>query len=141
MAALPEARGRLSYPLGYWNGLGAVLALACVLLIAMAGTARSPLGRALATAAIPLPALAVFLTSSRGGALAGAVGLVLLFVLQPPAACRLVAAAAIGGVCTAILVLAALSRDLFIDGRTKRPASTPRPTRCSCSPWWWWPPR
>ena len=31
--ALPEARGRLSYPLGYWNGLGALLALGSALLL------------------------------------------------------------------------------------------------------------
>jgi O-antigen ligase len=114
---LPETRGRLSYPIGYWNALGALLALAAVLLVALAGLAQSVIGRALATAAIPLPALGVFLTSSRGGAVAGAVGLVILLLLSPRRV-RLVTAVALGGVGTAVLVVATLSRDLFTDGRT-----------------------
>ncbi len=117
VAALPETAGRLSYPLGYWNGLGATLALAAVLLIALAGTARSTLGRAAATAAIPMPALAVFLTSSRGASIALAVGLVLLFVFGRERL-RMAVATAIGGVVAGALVLASTARDLFIDGRT-----------------------
>ena len=39
LAALPE-RGRLSYPLGYWNAMGALLALAGVLLLWLAADAR-----------------------------------------------------------------------------------------------------
>ncbi len=117
LTVLPEARARLSYPLGYWNGLGAVLALGAVVLVALAGFARSVMGRALATAAIPLPAYGVFLTSSRGGAVAGAVGLVILLILSPRRV-RLVTAVAMGGLGTAILVVSSLSRDLFTDGRT-----------------------
>ena len=118
--ALPEARGRLSYPLGYWNGLGALLALGSVLLLAMAGLARTVQGRALATAAIPLPTLGVFLTSSRGGAVSGAVGLVLLFLLSPYRL-RLAVSGAIAGIGSAVLVEAAVTRDLFTDGRTGAP--------------------
>ena len=117
VSVLPEVRGRLSYPLGYWNALGAVLAFASVLLMGLAGLARSVVGRSLATAAIPLTTLGVFLTSSRGGAVAGAVGLVLLFALSKNRL-RLVAAAVIGGTGSVVLVLAAVSRDLFTDGRT-----------------------
>ncbi len=117
VSVLPEVRGRLSYPLGYWNALGAVLAFASVLLMGLAGLARSVVGRSLATAAIPLTTLGVFLTSSRGGAVAGAVGLVLLFALSKNRL-RLVAAAVIGGAGSVVLVLAAVSRDLFTDGRT-----------------------
>ena len=117
VAALPETAGRLSYPLGYWNGLGALLALGGVLLIALAGLARSRMGRAAATAAIPLPALAVFLTSSRGASIALAVGLVLLFAFgrnRP----QMAVATAIGAAAGGLLVLASVDRDLFIDGRT-----------------------
>ena len=117
VSALPEVRGRLSYPLGYWNALGAVLAFASVLLMGLAGLSRSVVGRSLATAAIPLTTLGVFLTSSRGGAVAGAVGLVVLFALSKNRL-RLVAAAVIGGAGSVVLVLAAVSRDLFTDGRT-----------------------
>ena len=115
-AELAATRGRLSYPLGYWNALGALLALTAVLLVALAGLSRSVIGRALATAAVPLPALGVFLTSSRGGAVAGAVGLVVLLVLSPRRV-RLVTAVILGGTGAAILVLAAMSRELFTDGR------------------------
>ena len=131
VSALPEAAGRLSYPLGYWNALGAMLALGAVLLIALAGTARSMLGRAAATAAIPMPALALFLTSSRGASIALAVGLVLLFVLGRERL-RMAVATAIGGVAAGALVLAATARDLFIDGAPAWRASTRRRTRCSC---------
>jgi hypothetical protein len=117
VTALPEVRGRLSYPLGYWNALGALLALASVLLMGLAGLSRTVLGRSFATAAVPLPTLGVFLTSSRGAALAGAVGLVILFALSGNRL-RLVVAGLIGGTGSGVLVLAAISRDLFTDGRT-----------------------
>ncbi len=116
-ADLAATRARLSYPLGYWNALGALLALGAVLLVALAGMARTVAGRTFATAAVPLPAFAVFLTSSRGGAVAGAVGFVILLLLSPNRV-RLVTAVTIGGVGTAVLVIASLSRDLFTDGRT-----------------------
>ena len=119
-ADLAATRGRLSYPLGYWNALGALLALGAVLLVALAGLARTVAGRTLATAAVPLPAFAVFLTSSRGGAVAGAVGFVVLLLLspQPRAAGDRGDPWAVTG--TAVLVLASLSRDLFTDGRIRR---------------------
>jgi hypothetical protein len=115
--ALPETRGRLSYPLGYWNGLGALMALTAVLLVAMAGIARTLLGRTLATAAIPLPSLALFLTSSRGAVIALAAGLAILFVIGLDRV-RMAAAVAIGGAGAGLLIGAAVARDLFTDGRT-----------------------
>lgn len=72
---------RLNYPIGYWNGLATCAALAIVLLAWHAVAARTRLARSLATAALPLPALAIFLSGSRGGVAAAAVGLALLFAL------------------------------------------------------------
>src|SRR5581483_8448312 len=46
---------RLSFPLGYWNGLGIEVALAYPLLLAIMTSRRSPLVRALAV--LPLPVL------------------------------------------------------------------------------------
>ena len=63
--------------------------------------------------------------------MAGAVGLVLLFALSKNRL-RLVAAAVIGGTGSVVLVLAAVSRDLFTDGRTNAAGYRRRPTRC-CS--------
>ena len=70
----PGAADRLSYPIGYWNGLAALLAIAAVLL-AHAG-ARAP-ERSAAVARrprwLPLALLAIWLTDSRGGEAAAAV--------------------------------------------------------------------
>ena len=66
---------RLSYPVNYWNGLSALVALGLPLLMRIATDARSRLGAGLAIAPIPALAATMYLTSSRGGALAGVVGL------------------------------------------------------------------
>lgn len=78
--ALPDAKGRLSYPIGYWNALGSALALLACLLGWLATSARSPLGRSAATGFLVLPALAIFLTSSRGAVIAAIVGLLVLLL-------------------------------------------------------------
>ena len=75
---LPAAAGRLSYPIGYWNGLAAAMAIAVVLLVWLGGHARAAAVRAAAVAAIPLPILVIYLASSRGGVAAGVVGLAVL---------------------------------------------------------------
>jgi O-antigen ligase len=113
---LPSVRTRLSYPLNYWNGLGAAMALAIVLLCGLGAHARTRAGRALAVAAVPLPALALFLTSSRGGVLALAIGLVVL-VAAGPARARVLAGLAIGGGAAAVLIALADSRSAFVDAR------------------------
>lgn len=63
---LGEARGRLAYPLGYWNAFGGLAALATLLALAIS---ISPVARALrcvAVALTPIAVLALFLSSSRG---------------------------------------------------------------------------
>lgn len=78
---LPLAVDRLSYPIGYWNGLAACASIA-VALLAWIGTAgRSQLVRALAAGLLPAAVLVIYLTQSRGGALAALAGIVLLLVL------------------------------------------------------------
>ena len=126
---LAATRGRLSYPLGYWNGLGALLALGAVLLRALSPGTRAPwrAGR------WPRPPSRcrrsrVFLTSSRGGAVAGAVGFVVLLSSQPQPPAPAVTAVVIGGIGTRCSWWPPLSRDLFTDGRTGAPDTTPRRT-------------
>ena len=51
---LPAAAGRLSYPIGYWNGLAAVMAIAVVLLVWLGGHARAAWVRAASVAADPV---------------------------------------------------------------------------------------
>src|SRR5204862_73351 len=56
---LPTINSRLSYPLGYWNGLGIEIALAYPLLLSIMASRRSRLANALA--ALPLPILGAVL--------------------------------------------------------------------------------
>jgi hypothetical protein len=80
---LPSSASRLSYPLNYWNALGAFMAVGIPLLLAVAASAHFYLTRALAAAAVPICFAALYLTYSRGAFLALAVGLVLLVVTWP----------------------------------------------------------
>ena len=111
----PGSARRLSYPLNYWNGLAAFAAMGVPLLIAVAVGARTRLAQALAAATLPLSALCLYLTISRGGAIALATGAFVFFVLMPrrldALATTVVAAAG-----SAILLVAAGQRDLVQDG-------------------------
>jgi hypothetical protein len=71
---VPNAAGRLSYPIGYWNGAGALLAVAAVLLACGGARAASRLVRSTATGAIPLAILGIWLAHSRGAGLALLIG-------------------------------------------------------------------
>lgn len=112
---LPETQARLHYPLDYWNGLAAFVALGIPLLLVIATTARHTAARALALAAVPALLLTAFFTLSRGGAIEIGVGVLVLFALHPRrlalAANALPAAAA-----AAILIAAANQRDALSDG-------------------------
>jgi O-Antigen ligase len=106
---------KLSYPLNYWNGLAAFAAMGVPLLLGVALGARTLAGQALAAAMLPLSALCVYLTISRGGALALVVGIVVFLLFVPK---RLDAFGTIGvaGVGAAILLSAASQRDALQDG-------------------------
>ncbi|MDX6677889.1 MAG: hypothetical protein QOE31_1941 [Solirubrobacteraceae bacterium] len=108
---------KLSYPLNYWNALAAFASIGVPLLLGVALRARTLAGQALAAAVLPLSALCVYLTISRGGALALVVGIVvfLLFVPGRLHACAMLLVAGLGG---AILVSAASQRDALQDGVT-----------------------
>lgn len=81
--ALDVSGGRLSYPLGYWNALGATMAIGLMLLVWLGAGARSRVTRSLAVAAIPVLVLTLFFSGSRGGVLAVAAGLAVLVVAGP----------------------------------------------------------
>jgi O-antigen ligase len=80
---LPSALTRLSWPLEYWNGLAIFVALGLPLLLRLATDARLALSRALAVGAFPALAATLYLTSSRGGFGAAAVGIAAFLVLTP----------------------------------------------------------
>jgi O-Antigen ligase len=114
-AAIPNAAGRLSYPIGYWNGLAALLAIDAVLLAWLGAHARERAGRALAVGLIPLPVLGFYLASSRGGlAAAGVGGLVLLMLARNRRA--VLASALLGGAGGGLLVLIGRTQDDFVAG-------------------------
>ena len=98
-ATLPAASGRLSFPIGYWNALGAMMALVVPALVWLATAAAGPRRRSLALAALGPPLLAAYMTSSRGAILAAAVGVALLAGLADDRR-RIVAIVAVGAATT-----------------------------------------
>lgn len=77
---LPLAERALSFPLGYWNGLGLAMAIGMLLFTWLGADARTRAGRAVATAAIPVAGFALILTGSRGSAAAAGVGAFVLLL-------------------------------------------------------------
>ena len=112
---IPSALGRLSFPIGYWNGLAALMAICVTLLAWIAAQGPTQLARAVAMGLAPLPALVIYLGSSRGGVAAALAGLIVLFALSEHRTRFLVATLLIGGG-TAALVAFASSLDQLLDG-------------------------
>ena len=69
---------RLNYPLDYWNALAFVAAATLVMAVGLATASREATGKRLALAAGPLAGLTLYLTYSRGGLMAAAVGVFVL---------------------------------------------------------------
>ena len=107
LAVLAPLKNRLSFPLGYWNGLGIEVALAYPLLLSLMASRRSRVVSALAAAPLPVLAADMYLTSSRGAFVAAAVAILAFIVLTPrrwPALAAIVLAGAAGAVAVAVLV-------------------------------------
>jgi O-antigen ligase len=78
---------RLSYPLTYWNALGLVAAIAVILCLHLTTTRRErAAAQILGAAAIPLAAVTLYFTFSRGGIAACAIGSAAYLVLARPRA-------------------------------------------------------
>jgi hypothetical protein len=76
---------RLNYPITYWNSLGMVLGVGCVLALHHTCDENEPgTVRVLAAACLPLLGSALLLTFSRGAIAASAVGLVIYLVVAHP---------------------------------------------------------
>jgi hypothetical protein len=98
---------RLSYPLGYWNAMGAVGALAAIGCIHIAAdAARHRALRAAAAAALPLMTAGILLTFSRGAIGVALVGIAayLLLARSPGAIAALVATVPATAIGTAVLL-------------------------------------
>jgi hypothetical protein len=78
---LPSAATRLSFPLGYWNGLAIFVALGVPLLLRIALVARRAGVRGLALVPIPVIASVIYLASSRGGFVTAVLGALAFLVL------------------------------------------------------------
>lgn len=120
---LPSTENRLSYPLGYWNGLAQFVAIGLPLVVWTASAARLTVVRALAAAAIPVMVLTAFLTFSRGGAAAALVGLIALLVLYPRRL-QLLPPLLLGAAGGALLISGASQRQAFQDGLTDSAAAS-----------------
>jgi len=104
-----NAGRRLSYPINYWNALAAFAAIGVPLFLALAIAARTTLARAVSAALLPLSALCIYLTVSRGGVAELGVGVV-VFMLLVPRRIEALASAIVAGAGAAILVIAANAR-------------------------------
>jgi O-Antigen ligase len=107
---LSSGRERLSYPLNYWNGLAALIAIGGPLLLHLATAARSLVARAAAAAVLPAMVLAAFFTLSRGGIAAACIAVAVFLAFTSDRLPKLLTTllAAAGG---AILIAAATGRD------------------------------
>jgi hypothetical protein len=116
-----DAGRRLSYPLNYWNALAAFVAIGVPLFVALAIGARTALARSVAAAMLPLSALCIYLTVSRGGVLELGVGIAVFMLLAPR---RIDAAVSglLGIIGSAILVWAAQQRPAIQTGLRNTPA-------------------
>lgn len=74
VGSLLAASGRLSYPIGYWNALGSLMATVIPILVWAGAEARGRPLRSVALAAIAPTLLAAYMTSSRGAVLAALIG-------------------------------------------------------------------
>lgn len=81
-AADPIAGYRLSDPIGYWNGLGLLTAIAIVLAAGLATYGGRSWARAVAAASVPLLLPTLYFTFSRGAWFALAASLVVAFALS-----------------------------------------------------------
>ncbi len=119
---LVGSHGRLGWPLNYWNALAALLALGLPLLLALATSSRGLTAQALAAAAIPVTVLCGYLTFSRGGAVAGAVGVIAFLALAPGRIPKL-ATALVTAAGSSALIAAAVHRSAIergLSGATTR---------------------
>jgi O-antigen ligase len=111
----PSAENRLSYPVGYWNGLATLLALGVPFLLFVATTERRAVARGLALAPLPALGVALYLTSSRGGIIAAALAALVYLALtnlrwQATGALLVAGAASVGA------TLAVIAQDTVIAG-------------------------
>jgi O-antigen ligase len=113
--SIEDARSRLNYPLDYWNGLAALMAVGAPLLVVMTLRAKTLVASALWACTVPILALVSFYTLSRGGAIELAVALGVLVALYPRRL-EVVTALIPFAAGSAILIAGAAQRDALQSG-------------------------
>lgn len=119
---LPSAASRLSFPVGYWNGLGILVSFGYPLCVRAAMVMRSRGTRALAGGVIPLLTAVIYLTSSRGAVATALVGIAVFLLASDRrwAASGIIAAGSVGSI-FAVLVL--VQRSTLVDGPLGSPSA------------------
>ena len=112
---LQPLKNRLSFPLGYWNGLGIEVALAYPLLLSIMASRRSRLASALAALPLPVLAAVMYLTSSRGAFVAAGLGIA-LFLLITPSRWPALAGVGVAGVAGVVAVAVLVPKKALVDG-------------------------
>ena len=115
MPSFFPVRSRLNYPVNYWNGLAVLAGLAFPLLLRAAVAQRPAWLRALALVPVPAMASAIYLTSSRGGYVTAAVGVIVFCALTNRRLSAIVATAIAGGG-AALAIKGMLARDALVNG-------------------------
>jgi hypothetical protein len=115
LTALPALKNRLSFPFGYWNGLGIGVALAYPLLLSMMTSRRARVVSALAAFPLPIIAADMYLTSSRGAFAAAAVGIVALLALTPRR-WQTLTGVGVAGASGAVAVAVLVHKHALVDG-------------------------
>jgi hypothetical protein len=110
-----DVASRLSYPIDYWNGLAAFVAIGAPLVLRAATEARSLVMQALAAAAVPVIALTVFMAVSRGGVVVFVIAAAAWALLSPNRLPKL-PTVLVCGVGSALLIAGADQRDAVQEG-------------------------
>ena len=122
-STLPGTRSRLSWPLTYWNALGALVAFGVPLCIGIATSARRAWAQAAAAAAVPALVLCGYLTFSRTSAASAGLAVVLFVALSPRRILK-VATIAICAGGSAVLVAETVGLHAIENGLSSHVAST-----------------
>src|SRR6266508_3173715 len=112
---LPSSSTRLSFPIGYWNGLGILMGMTVPLCLRYALTAPTALRRSLGILPIPILVSVVYFTSSRGGVATAVIGTVVFLAATNRGweALGAVVAAAVGSAAT---LAALVPRNQLVNG-------------------------
>jgi len=124
----PGSQDRLSEPVGYANALALVAAMGCLIALGLALAVRIAY-----LAALPLFVVTLYLTYSRGGWLALAVGLLAMLAVRLPALDRRVAVPVAAAVVISVVVAAIAMARAFDSATTTPSAGVSRLTTVSGS--------